>query len=511
MRTLSQRELLAVWEAGLDLALPERAVELVRAADADDDPARLTPGQCDALLLDIRERLFGSEIPAAAKCPRCGEDHEFQMRVGDIRMKSLPAPPELSLSESGCAVTFRLPEAADLIAVSSKCSGEAEMRDALLERCILRATRNDREIAPTELNSAIRDAISTRMGEADPQGEVELSMRCTACEFGWLELFDVVSFFWSEIQSWALRTLNEVHQLAAAYGWSESDALAVSSRRRAFYLGLNRRLSGMPDYLGNLVHRSLAPAGIRPRARSLFEPAKGAPGAGDLEFEKHVTIERRPAPGVSENSDAAAAPAAIPFRTETQPSQQIVTANRLQMKAEAPVAGRQPVEDRTLATPVPPGQTNPSSRAPQSARSEEATRSARSIPKQESLAESPRRESQRMPDAVAAPKTIPAVEQTRTDPSPASIRELRTERIAESRPSLLEPLTRIPMPVRPVVTQVAEAGRDEAGSAPEVHIAIGRVVVHAAPPAASHPISAPRSYKPQVSLEQYLQNRGGRA
>jgi hypothetical protein len=238
MRILSQEELLAVWEASLDLALPLRAVELVRAAEAAEDPGRLTPGQRDALLLEMRERIFGPEISAAAKCPQCGEEHEFEMRVGDVRLKPLPTPPELSLEQSGYSVTFRLPDSADLIAASASTSIDADMRNLLLERCITRATLNDHQIAVEELTDAVRDAISMRMGEADPQGEVELSICCASCQFSWLELFDVVAFFWGEIQSWAVRTLNEVHQLAAAYGWSEKEALSVSSRRRAFYLDL---------------------------------------------------------------------------------------------------------------------------------------------------------------------------------------------------------------------------------------------------------------------------------
>ncbi len=243
MRPLSQHELLAVWEAGLNLAPAERALEMVRAGGIADDPKRLTPGQRDAALLEMRQSLFGQDICAVAACPTCGAEQEFEMRVEDLRTSgrgqtAFEAGEELSLMHGDYAVAFRVPEAADLVEVCAEYSDEARMREALLERCIVRARLAERDIAPAELDAEVKAAISQRMGEADPQGEVELSIQCAACRYEWLELFDVVSFFWREIQSWALRTLNDVHTLAAAYGWSENEALAVSPHRRAVYLDL---------------------------------------------------------------------------------------------------------------------------------------------------------------------------------------------------------------------------------------------------------------------------------
>ena len=54
----------------------------------------------------------------------------------------------------------------------------------------------------------------------------------------WLEPFDIASFLWTELHAWASRTLYDVHQLAAAYGWSEAECLSLSARRRGYYLEL---------------------------------------------------------------------------------------------------------------------------------------------------------------------------------------------------------------------------------------------------------------------------------
>ena len=64
------------------------------------------------------------------------------------------------------------------------------------------------------------------------------ALYCPECGHRWHATFDIVSFFWSEIDAWAYRTLHQVHRLASAYGWREADILAMSPWRRQFYLSL---------------------------------------------------------------------------------------------------------------------------------------------------------------------------------------------------------------------------------------------------------------------------------
>ena len=76
------------------------------------------------------------------------------------------------------------------------------------------------------------------MAAADPQAEIEISLECPACTCHWTEIFDIDSFFWTELQAWAARILREIHQLASAYGWSEREILALPPLRRNTYLNL---------------------------------------------------------------------------------------------------------------------------------------------------------------------------------------------------------------------------------------------------------------------------------
>ena len=76
------------------------------------------------------------------------------------------------------------------------------------------------------------------MAEVDPQADVQMDLTCPACGHQWQALFDIESFFWREISAWANRILREVHALASAYGWRESDILSMSTWRRQTYLNL---------------------------------------------------------------------------------------------------------------------------------------------------------------------------------------------------------------------------------------------------------------------------------
>jgi hypothetical protein len=76
------------------------------------------------------------------------------------------------------------------------------------------------------------------MEEADPLAAIQLALSCPECGYQWQATFDIESFFWSEINAWANRTLHEVHALASRYGWCERDILAMSPWRRQAYLNM---------------------------------------------------------------------------------------------------------------------------------------------------------------------------------------------------------------------------------------------------------------------------------
>jgi hypothetical protein len=159
------------------------------------------------------------------------------VNVADIRKTDQPteADKSISLQLDAYQVDFRLPDSRDLIACADACNTLSARRQVLVS-CLLNARCKDRKITWDQLPDNVVDAIVAQMAEADPQADVQLAVTCPACEHQWRAVFDIVSFFWQEIDAWAPRLLMEVHRLASAYGWREADILAMSAWRRQAYL-----------------------------------------------------------------------------------------------------------------------------------------------------------------------------------------------------------------------------------------------------------------------------------
>lgn len=237
MRALSAADLLTVWERGLQAVPVRRALELLSEACPESDAeslARLSIGQRDELLLRLREWTFGPRIAALAACTGCGQQIELNMLSADL--PGADPKPEVSLAVDGFDLRLRPPNSIDLAAAANLDLASA--RTLMLERCLLSARHQGDAIEAAQLPAAVLDAAERCLGEADALADIRLSIVCPDCGARRTATFDIVSFFWREIEVWAGRILREVHTLAAAYGWSEREILALSPLRRQCYLDL---------------------------------------------------------------------------------------------------------------------------------------------------------------------------------------------------------------------------------------------------------------------------------
>lgn len=237
MRTPTPAQLLQVWERGGEASAAARGLLLMGCGDVEHSAAELAAlplGRRDAMLLELRERLFGSTLEVIAACPHCGATVEATFRCDDLRLP--PPAAEAPVPEHGASdgrVRFRLPDSSDLLALEG-CRDADAARALLLERCLLQAEGDDVHGLPADLQAEIAAAMAL----ADPQADLQLAFRCPDCEHAWQPLFDVARFLWQELHAWALRMLREVDTLAQAYHWSEAEILALSPRRRQAYLDL---------------------------------------------------------------------------------------------------------------------------------------------------------------------------------------------------------------------------------------------------------------------------------
>lgn len=240
MRTLLQHELLDIWETGQALHPIDRTLTLLAAACPEfgqEELARLSIGERDALLFSVRERCIGPHLEAYCECPSCTTGVELSLSTTDIVDGSWEkAETELSLQSEGFVIRFRPPNSLDLAA--SVNLGLAGGRRQMLERCVLEASKDGTEIAAVSLPEPIVSAMTTQMLESDPLSEIQLLLDCPACGHTWSALLDIASFFWTELDRQARNLLREVDILARSYGWSEAEVLSLNASRRQRYIAM---------------------------------------------------------------------------------------------------------------------------------------------------------------------------------------------------------------------------------------------------------------------------------
>jgi len=251
VQSLSAQEVLEVWERGRDQAPVEKALTLLAAACPGTSPdtlALLSIGQRDAYLIELREKLFGSRLTSLTDCPECGERLEMTFSVSDVCASSKAEPASivptamlpgtmLSVNRAGYELQLRLPNSLDLLTLAGS-EGQAEMRERLFEKCVRSARHNGRNqsVLTAEMPNEVIEAAIEQIARADPQADVQVDLTCPCCSHEWQAGFDIVSYLWSELHARATNLLREIHLLASAYGWRESEILSMSARRRESYV-----------------------------------------------------------------------------------------------------------------------------------------------------------------------------------------------------------------------------------------------------------------------------------
>lgn len=199
----------------------------------------LSIGQRDACLFKVREQIFGQRLNSLAECPACGEQIKFVLNMADMQIAPSLEPTDnvFTLTTEESVFSFRLPNSLDLAAMVGS-QNLVEARNLLVQRCVLQAKskRDGSDLAVEALPETLIVALATYMDSCNPLAVIEIPLECPTCNHQWQILFDIVSFFWTEIAAQAKRLLREVHTLASLYGWREADILSMSSVRRQFYL-----------------------------------------------------------------------------------------------------------------------------------------------------------------------------------------------------------------------------------------------------------------------------------
>jgi hypothetical protein len=229
MRALSSADVLGLWEQGVSLHPLDRGLLALGMADpaAANVVADWPLGRRNHALLELHTSWFGPRLGGWTSCPACGEKVEFELDARQLAAPSDAWHPQESVNVGEHA--FRLPTSRDLAHVAAADDG-APASIGLLERCRIGGPQN------REWTSEMLEAIEDRLVSADPLAEIRLALSCPSCGRGWDDTLNIERFLWAEVEALARRVLWEVHTLASAYGWSESETLALSAARRTMYL-----------------------------------------------------------------------------------------------------------------------------------------------------------------------------------------------------------------------------------------------------------------------------------
>ncbi len=233
MRALGNADFLSLWEEGHRLHSLDRGVLAVRALlpeASEESVADWTLGRRNEALARLHGRYFGPAIAGWTECQRCGEKLEFTVDchgLAERQRERSDVPVEVK------GRLFRMPTSRDL-ALIADANGAEEAAWRLAEMC-----RVD-EGAAAEWSRVELEELGERMSEADPLAEILLSFECPTCGAVRQQVLDLAEFLWAELESLAKRMLEEIHILAGAYGWRESEILALSDKRRAAYVQMVR-------------------------------------------------------------------------------------------------------------------------------------------------------------------------------------------------------------------------------------------------------------------------------
>jgi hypothetical protein len=236
VRGLTESDLLPIWERGEAGGPVEQAEALLAAALPEVGPDELdglSIGQRDVALLTLHRLTFGPRVDGFVQCPECGEALEIGLGPDELGTLAAAEPSlgEQELVADGHRLRFRPLACGDLRAAAA-AAGPDEARLALVRRCVLDP------VDPATLPDGVVSVLAERLAECDPQADIGLPVTCPACEHAWRPVLDIAAFLWTEVSAEARRLLEEVHTLAASYGWREPEILALSARRRRFYLEL---------------------------------------------------------------------------------------------------------------------------------------------------------------------------------------------------------------------------------------------------------------------------------
>lgn len=244
MQNLTDEDILYLWESNIDSHPMDKALAILSRALPEfnrDQLAYLTQGKRDNLLLQVRQSTFGDLLQTFAQCPGCGRVAEFSLSCERLcRCSSVIMDIARAISENDEGrVSARLNNGKGLERVGLyQYKNKFEETNVIYHKRVYKTNSGLAQSVAQPLSYDIEFSLNQSLANADPLPELILTLNCPDCNCQWQAALDVIDMLWKEIVRAATQVIQEVHELALAYGWREQDVLALTSMRRAAYLKL---------------------------------------------------------------------------------------------------------------------------------------------------------------------------------------------------------------------------------------------------------------------------------
>lgn len=222
MTTTGPGGLLGLWEALASADPPVRGARLLVAAGvATDQEAALDlplARASELALHELRTRC-GPTLDTVVACHGCGTPLDVPLDLDAALDSVTPTPPEPA---AVAGRSLRAPTTRDVV----DALADPDPATALRTRCLGHDPGAAEETTWEQLAGAA--ALAARVD-------------CPACGARFTADVDVVALLTDHLADQARVLLADVAELAAAYGWSEADILALPAPRRRAYLELVTR------------------------------------------------------------------------------------------------------------------------------------------------------------------------------------------------------------------------------------------------------------------------------
>jgi hypothetical protein len=227
-------ETLALWEALASTTPVARGAAVLVALGAADglaDAVRMPlASAARAALGELRARA-GPEVQTVVACPDCRAVLDVVLAPGELLTASPdPGADDATVDVEG--VVVRGPTTEDLLVALSSALPSATLR----QRCVTWPAGVD----PFDLPPEVHERVGAVAEEITGASALVVRLDCPECDSDVAAEVDPVALLADRVSDEVRDLLGDVAELAAAFGWSETEVLQLSVARRRAYLDLAR-------------------------------------------------------------------------------------------------------------------------------------------------------------------------------------------------------------------------------------------------------------------------------